>query len=595
TEPHWPTTINAAVYWRLEQAFRDQGGRDPAVIQERIRALLLDAVLSHAGVASQNRLWFFRRMFDRHNKQLRSEKPLAGAIDHLRLSLKTQPRLLAVVSSVRTSAHEIWSELNALLGMDGTPEIARFLRWLKEALDGMMADYEDAENPDLNRTEDQWLELRPRVLAALRLGRIEDVMGALLHYTLATPYWEMTMAQTLAYAAIENPRLIDDIRELVGRLRSAELASSFERDVLHIRLNAATGPLFENIDGMRQSQEKPPWSREQERFVTTAARDAIDAHIEQFRDNGDPYMVHLMTVANILVSRFRITDPVLVAVALQHDILEDQAETYAGQRIIRKIIGGWKVEPEDLQLKNLGIRMLSLPKGVYSAAQAQQLYWSGLREPWTVFADDPYFARHPNAAKDPTFLAFVRGVQLIKLSDRIHNWTDFGVFLQGDPGLLVQPASGRPQRAFHKTFETMLPQFVNHPDSSASIGVEATAALYDGLKEALFVHARLDVARYPTALPLRDAALSSMEPLAKGIEANPYYPQSEDLKQIVRQLREFGIEDLGGPAGAGPLPSAGTGNSAASVSDGGKALAAPPTAKRDKQRHTTAKAVLSAA
>lgn len=50
---------------------------------------------------------------------------------------------------------------------------------------------------------------------------------------------------------------------------------------------------------------------------------ALDAHSEQWRRSGDPYIVHPCSVARILAEELDIRDPEILAAALLHDTIED--------------------------------------------------------------------------------------------------------------------------------------------------------------------------------------------------------------------------------------------------------------------------------
>ena len=64
---------------------------------------------------------------------------------------------------------------------------------------------------------------------------------------------------------------------------------------------------------------------------------AIEAHGEQWRRSGDPYIMHPCSVAKILAEELDIHDPEILAAALLHDTVED-VEEVTGE-VIREKFG----------------------------------------------------------------------------------------------------------------------------------------------------------------------------------------------------------------------------------------------------------------
>ena len=78
---------------------------------------------------------------------------------------------------------------------------------------------------------------------------------------------------------------------------------------------------FMTLDEMLSRIEKYTGSTESRDLITRAYRFAEKAHEGQVRKNGDPYIVHPMTVASILTELT--IDPPTIAAALLHDTVED--------------------------------------------------------------------------------------------------------------------------------------------------------------------------------------------------------------------------------------------------------------------------------
>lgn len=129
-----------------------------------------------------------------------------------------------------------------------------------------------------------------------------------------------------------------------------------------------------------------------EQLIRSAYAVAYDAHREQKRDSGDPYIDHPVAVASILLDLQ--LDAASVAAALLHDVVEDTIVTkdlidsYFGAEIGRLVDGVTKLSKLETQSKE--------------EAQA-----GSYRKMFVAMADDPR-------------------VVLVKLADRLHNMRTLG-------------------------------------------------------------------------------------------------------------------------------------------------------------------------
>lgn len=78
------------------------------------------------------------------------------------------------------------------------------------------------------------------------------------------------------------------------------------------------------------------------------------AHLGQFREEGDIYLIHPIRVANILHRDLKIKDPAIIIAALLHDVLEDSEvisvsslKRKFGARIARLVENLTRSRPED--------------------------------------------------------------------------------------------------------------------------------------------------------------------------------------------------------------------------------------------------------
>lgn len=77
------------------------------------------------------------------------------------------------------------------------------------------------------------------------------------------------------------------------------------------------------------------------------------AHEGQLRDEGDPFIIHPIRIANILLKDLKVDDPELVIAGLLHDVVEDSdipAEEITerfGKRVGGLVIGLTRIEGEE--------------------------------------------------------------------------------------------------------------------------------------------------------------------------------------------------------------------------------------------------------
>ena len=71
--------------------------------------------------------------------------------------------------------------------------------------------------------------------------------------------------------------------------------------------------------------------------VETAYEIACDIHKNQFRESGEPYIIHPLHVANNLIKKMEIYDPDTISAALLHDTIEDAVDDFTKEDIARLI------------------------------------------------------------------------------------------------------------------------------------------------------------------------------------------------------------------------------------------------------------------
>jgi len=477
---------------------------------------------------------FFTRLFGEPDESTSFEELRQGPLAELREAAAKDPELWEAALCVQMAAQEVWSQANALLGFDETPEKLAFLRRLYKALESLLRSAEEPMEP----WSDLAVSMLPhRLAAALPLGRIDEIMHDLIVLQLNEPDWAMSLGVELAVLVSRRADLLDDARELLKRLGNAELRQNFEDKLGEYFISDQVEALIQDI----RRRAPPTLDRRGFEELRYAAHCAIEAHLRQApRDSGEPYMTHPLTVVKILMDPFNITDPLILAVAFAHDVLEDQRDYYVRSMLpidttlwINKFMRGRYRDPERMQLIHLGIRMLSEDKEL-PIEERERRFWRGLREPWNEYPEENYFKYHPGAKDSPEFQRFVRAIQLVKMADRLHNSSDFRSFVMPQAAALGEKALGRPRSVFTNTLDYMLPELVNHPD--IHFRREHIEAFYGALTETLFEHARIDLAKYPAAGPLREAALDAMKGLAAGILVNEHYSNSAHLKKLVGRL-----------------------------------------------------------
>lgn len=90
-------------------------------------------------------------------------------------------------------------------------------------------------------------------------------------------------------------------------------------------------PQFRNLSYQKEKLEENliSFSDDDQIRIHEAIIFAEDAHQEQKRDEGDPYIIHPIRVTRNLIEGMGVTDPDLICAALLHDVLEDTEETRA--------------------------------------------------------------------------------------------------------------------------------------------------------------------------------------------------------------------------------------------------------------------------
>ena len=156
-------------------------------------------------------------------------------------------------------------------------------------------------------------------------------------------------------------------------------------------------------------------------LIHRAYRVAEEAHREQKRNSGEPYINHCLAVANILAD-LRVP-PEVVAAGLLHDTVEDTTVTLNdikrdfGQTIANLVDGVTK--------------LTNLPRVSRGDQHAEKPNGSNGSEPAELAPDDLSLGRKQDLVSETlrkTFLAMGDDVRvvLIKLADRLHNMRTLG-------------------------------------------------------------------------------------------------------------------------------------------------------------------------
>ncbi|MEL6732198.1 MAG: HD domain-containing protein, partial [Bacteroidota bacterium] len=131
-------------------------------------------------------------------------------------------------------------------------------------------------------------------------------------------------------------------------------------------------------------------SRQDKRMVTKAFEFAREAHKDTRRKSGEPYILHPLAVATIIVKEMGLKDAVATACALIHDVVEDT-----------------DIELSDIK-RQFGPKIMDITNGLTKIASSEvksefvSLQAETFRKILLTISDD------------------VR-VILIKLADRLHN------------------------------------------------------------------------------------------------------------------------------------------------------------------------------
>ena len=78
-------------------------------------------------------------------------------------------------------------------------------------------------------------------------------------------------------------------------------------------------------------------SEEKIKEIETSYEIACDIHKNQFRESGEPYIIHPLNVANNLIKKMKIYDPDTISAALLHDTIEDAVEDFTKEDIAKLI------------------------------------------------------------------------------------------------------------------------------------------------------------------------------------------------------------------------------------------------------------------
>ncbi|MBN2502557.1 MAG: bifunctional (p)ppGpp synthetase/guanosine-3',5'-bis(diphosphate) 3'-pyrophosphohydrolase [Anaerolineales bacterium] len=167
-------------------------------------------------------------------------------------------------------------------------------------------------------------------------------------------------------------------------------------------------------------------------LIQRAFRVADEAHKDQFRASGEPYVNHCLAVALILAEMH--VPPEVIAAGLLHDTVEDTGITLEdltrdfGEEIARLVDGVTKLTSLP-RVSRIG-QARSEQREAQEAKQAEVASRRGLPDPEEE-AEQLERSRKANLAQETlrkTFLAMSEDVRvvLIKLADRLHNMRTLG-------------------------------------------------------------------------------------------------------------------------------------------------------------------------
>ena len=156
-------------------------------------------------------------------------------------------------------------------------------------------------------------------------------------------------------------------------------------------------------------------------LIQRAYRVAEEAHIEQKRHSGEPYINHCLAVASILAD-LRVP-PEVIAAGLLHDTVEDTTITL---NVIRRDFGNTIAVLVDGVTK-----LTNLPRVSRDDQHAENGNGSNGSEPFDTAVTNPALGRKQDLVSETlrkTFLAMGDDVRvvLIKLTDRLHNMRTLG-------------------------------------------------------------------------------------------------------------------------------------------------------------------------
>ena len=140
-------------------------------------------------------------------------------------------------------------------------------------------------------------------------------------------------------------------------------------------------------------------SRQDKRMVTKAFEFAREAHKDTRRKSGEPYILHPLAVATIIVKEMGLKDAVATACALIHDVVEDT-----------------DIELSDIK-RQFGPTIMEITNGLTKIASSEvksefvSLQAETFRKILLTISDD-------------------ERVILIKLADRLHNMRTLGAMRQ---------------------------------------------------------------------------------------------------------------------------------------------------------------------
>ncbi|MBU9888490.1 MAG: UDP-glucose 4-epimerase GalE, partial [Candidatus Omnitrophica bacterium] len=274
------------------------------------------------------------------------------------------------------------------------------------------------------------------------------------------------------------------------------------------------------------------------------------AHRTQMRKGGGlPYFVHPLDVTRFFLEIFgpTIVDPALLLtllkIGLLHDTREDQEDFYTpakinidhlvrfGVRILTKYTvkeirgpdgqSGWSFKYH----RNTNSEDIPFPRTFASEEEAKIAaeiqYLTQLVDTYKYFIGEHV---PPGTFND----AFIRGIQQIKLSDRIMNLSDLmGLFETG--AAASEKQINFINKTFDKTLDYFIPYFVEAgnprsplPSVSNPVHPEDRTRFYNHIFKILQGYADLDLARFPQAESLKVAAQRTLHRLSEDPELSQY-------------------------------------------------------------------------